>query len=528
MPALSVVRAMSESKARRSPFGVPIAGVAVVLLGAAIASAAVLDLNSGHFTYNLDDAYIHLALAEQIQAGHYGINAAEPSAPSSSILWPFLLAPFAATRFAALIPFLINLLVAAACVVVFHGILDRSLIPVLRGSRGPVACVVLILLVIGTNVIGLIFTGMEHGLQVLLGAVVLLGMIREVEDRRVPAWLPVAIAAGPLVRYESLAISAGAVSFLALRGHRRAALSTGVATVLPLVAFSLFLASLGLGLLPASVLMKAPTLGGGVDSMLGGLAQNLRAPAGIVFALGVALFGWLALRPSGASGERLLAGVLALALGLHLLAGRCGWHWRYEAYLMAFASLGMLHLFRDSVARFIHERPAAVVALVGLLGCFAIGGRHMTALATLPRVSNNIYAQHYQMHRFAVDDYRAPAAVNDVGYVSFQNENYVLDLWGLGSPEARLRARETDPRWMNEVAARHGVELAMVHKDWFEALPPNWREIGELRLTRGWIEPALETVCFYALNDSAYAKGRAAADAFRKALPAGVVFTVRP
>ncbi|HKL20996.1 MAG TPA: hypothetical protein VJ904_04275 [Tichowtungia sp.] len=57
-------------------------------------AGSILYLNGGVFTYSLDDAYIHLSLAEQIHHGHYGINAGEYSSPSSSVLCPFLLAPF--------------------------------------------------------------------------------------------------------------------------------------------------------------------------------------------------------------------------------------------------------------------------------------------------------------------------------------------------------------------------------------------------------------------------------------------------
>lgn len=54
----------------------------------------ILNLSNGYFTYTLDDPYIHLALAKNIFSGNYGINLTEPSAPSSSIIWPFILALF--------------------------------------------------------------------------------------------------------------------------------------------------------------------------------------------------------------------------------------------------------------------------------------------------------------------------------------------------------------------------------------------------------------------------------------------------
>ena len=55
---------------------------------------AILALNDGHLVFTLDDPYVHLALAEHLQRGHYGVNPNELSAPSSGIVWPFLLAPF--------------------------------------------------------------------------------------------------------------------------------------------------------------------------------------------------------------------------------------------------------------------------------------------------------------------------------------------------------------------------------------------------------------------------------------------------
>jgi hypothetical protein len=38
-------------------------------------------MTRGHFSYSLDDPYIHLALAQQIIRGHYGLNPGEVSAP---------------------------------------------------------------------------------------------------------------------------------------------------------------------------------------------------------------------------------------------------------------------------------------------------------------------------------------------------------------------------------------------------------------------------------------------------------------
>ncbi|HEY5118629.1 MAG TPA: hypothetical protein VII90_04170, partial [Anaerolineales bacterium] len=67
-------------------FGIAAAGAAVVYL-------LILRETGGRFIYNLDDAYIHMAIAKHIvQNGVWGVTPYEFSSSSSSILWPVLLA----------------------------------------------------------------------------------------------------------------------------------------------------------------------------------------------------------------------------------------------------------------------------------------------------------------------------------------------------------------------------------------------------------------------------------------------------
>ena len=63
----------------------------LVFLPLVVMLLLIFNYSDGEFTYTLDDPYIHLALAKNIWMGNYGINMTELSAPSSSILWPFLL-----------------------------------------------------------------------------------------------------------------------------------------------------------------------------------------------------------------------------------------------------------------------------------------------------------------------------------------------------------------------------------------------------------------------------------------------------
>ncbi len=141
---------------------------------------AILRLNNGFFVYTLDDPYIHMALAEHLKEGHYGVNAGEFSAPSSSILWPFLIASFASFEY---FPLLVNSASAMLTVFVFFQILNLSFRISDKSTKAILVSLLLILLILGTNTIGLIFTGMEHSLQLLLVTLVALGLI--VEEKKI-------------------------------------------------------------------------------------------------------------------------------------------------------------------------------------------------------------------------------------------------------------------------------------------------------------------------------------------------------
>jgi hypothetical protein len=485
---------------------------------------SILKLNGGHFTYTLDDPYIHLALAQRIHGGQYGINPGEPSAPSSSILWPFLMAPVAGTRFVGYLPLLIGIAAAAATMFLFYKMVVELLF---AGSSSPnpfLVSVFVFLLALATNLIGLAFSGMEHSLQVFLAGLAALGLIREAGNGRIPLFLPLAIVLGPLIRYESLAISVAATAYLFARGHRRAAIVALVATLIPLALFSAFLAHLGLGIAPTSVLLKAPILDPERKAgLLSGLRTTLRDPTGVLLALSGIWMLSLALFSTRPAQEKTFAASAALATSLHAVAGSYGAYHRWEPYIVAFVLLALLYLERRPISDAVARWPAPLMAAVAALWCVAVGSRYIFGLTTIPIAANNIYEQQYQMHRYAADFERGGVAVNDVGYVSFGNRNYVLDVLGLGSPGPPA-GEDSLSTWVSGPVARHGIETAMIYDEWFADHPRAWRRVGVLRLSRPKITPAWESVSFYATSEEAYPRVRRRVAAFQATLPPRVRF----
>ncbi|WP_369720759.1 hypothetical protein AB8Z38_27015 [Bradyrhizobium sp. LLZ17] len=145
-----------------------------------VASLAQCDFR---LVFTLDDAYIHLAVADQILSGGYGVNAGEYSSPSSSIIWPYLLALTEALHLGAFGPLLIN--GAAACATVFallraleqSGLFDDA-------SDRPFGYLIALILIFNVSAVALPMTGMEHSVHVWASVVTFVGLIGRLAEAR--------------------------------------------------------------------------------------------------------------------------------------------------------------------------------------------------------------------------------------------------------------------------------------------------------------------------------------------------------
>ncbi len=493
--------------------------------------AAILALNHGMLVYSLDDAYIHLALAARIWTGTYGINVHEISAPASSILWPFLLAPFSVLPTAAytLVPCLLNIAAASMTMKLLVRAVRRAVAPQSAQSFGPAAAAFAVVLVLATNLVPLVFTGMEHSLQQLLAVTLVAGLIEEGRTGRVPrtAWLALVLI--PLVRYDSLALAVPALLYLLWRGHFRSSILAALAIGCVCGAFSAFLLSHGLGILPASVMAKSEVMraSGAPFALALNLYVNLLGDTqGAVLLSGLVLLLAAACDGRRPASERGLALAIGGALAGEFLFGKLGAYFRYEAYIWAATLVALVHLYRDALARILAPGAALAPQIAALGGLAAASLGYLFALASTPIATNNIYDQQYQMHRFVAAYYRAPVAVNDLGWVAFRNPRYVLDFGGLASRQALLaRLNEPGSDWMRRLAHEHDVHLAMIYDGWFPQRPAEWVRVGTLKFTQLRITAAMSEVSFYATDSASVPAIRAALEEFQRGgLPNRVSF----
>ena len=425
-----------------------------------------------HFNYTLDDPYIHLQLARNIWHGHYGFNANELSAPSSSILWSFILAPFAALSFYELIPLCLNILLGLC----FAGYLFNFLKKRRWSERASFGFT--LLAVLAVNCVGLALNGMEHVLQILVGLVVvdkIFGQFPQDESRDQNNWMVSGLLAfAMLVRYEMMVFWVAAVGSYLLTKQVRKALWVGGLSIVPLALFSLFLRSLNLGFLPASVMAK--TKGHQVFplSLLDSANSNLQSRPGQILVLLVLVAVILCVKSKRASLENLW--IIVVPAILHILVGRFGWFFRYEVYIFLYMSL--LIVMQIEVVKIKRGWIAAWAVFF-----IVVYWPYLASVSKLRQACRNIHYQQGVTLEFVNKYLQEPIGTNDIGYVGFKHPYYILDLYGLASKEALgYRLNSNDFNWVTDLAKAHHVEVLFVYTKWIN---PNsdWVKVAEFETT---------------------------------------------
>ncbi len=503
----------------------PIAWLAIMSVFVARAWA----LCGGNLVFTLDDPLIHMAVSESILNGTYGINCGEPSAPSSSILWPFLLAPFELIGWGLWGPLAINICAMLAAVVLLGQMLKEAL-PALSPWGRPVmawSCVRLgigLLICLACNSWGLVMTGMEHPLHVFATLLFARASLDLAENPSGKVTLLAATACAlPLIRFEGAASAAAACLLLIWLGRRRESALLASLLLLELIAWTAFTHFQGLPVMPSSVQMKSPLVSGiagmdGIGRVFALLLHNLKISfavrQGAMLMVLMTAVGLLVARASRISHFRYGVMILLMALA-HICFGQYGWFSRYEIYVLALLFFSILVLGRD-----LWVRPECLAGLACLLTIVA--APYVKTLIDTPPAARSIYEQQVQMRRFAVDFWKQPVAVVDLGWVSYRNPSYVLDLEGLGSEEVRKlrKAGMLDAEHVEALARRHHVRLAMVYDE----------RVGHV-FSRTWIKVAVlktsvvaspsDKVCFYVSGQDLRRDVAERLKSFEKELPSG-------
>jgi len=475
-------------------------------------------LRAGIFEYPLDDVYIHLSMAEGIARGTYGINPGEPASAASSVLYPLLLLPFPGSEFQRFLPLFWNVAALLALAWTFGSWIAKC------GITGPTATFLALIAPFALNMPGVAALGMEHTLHAVSALVAVIGLWRFLEDGRIGAPLIGAVILGPMLRFEGLAISLLAAAVLVIHGRVRAGALICVAAVLPVLLFALFLVSQGLEPIPSSVLVKTAARNGPIDPVLIILRNLHEVGAATVFSTALGLTAITALPVVSADRKRQqLLFVVWIAVVAHLCAGRIGWGARYELYFMVMMGAAFV-LVLPLLGRKLYI--SVISGAVALAGYYT-----QVAVHTYSWSARSVHLQQAQMARLIHLLPGEPVAVNDIGWPSWRNDAYVLDLWGLAAPEARdlrLRSGRGDPvgEWAARLAAERGIRYAMIYEHWIrEGIGSHWLAVATLKLDGRAGLVGGDTVKISATDPAFEAPLRAALRELKRELPSGAILT---
>lgn len=520
------VEADSAERTAAPPVGWIGAAIFVVLVGALV----YVDVRrNGSFTYPLDDAYIHLRLAENLSSGTLGLNPGEFASAGSSPLWPVLLAaPTGLLGPLVGLPLLLNVIFGIALLVSLdrwardHELADRERWLLQLGM----------LVVVPLPVVA--FTGMEHVLQVLafllLVGVVIDQVVGRVDQRSDPgaddsgiidepppslrADLFIGLAAlfAASLRFETIFLLVPLAVLLLLARRWRAVVIAAVGALIPVAVTALVNLAQGWPALPASVMMKsiANDSTTGLVRLLPHLpSRAILEPRILGVFIAMTVLWWFA-RQAGTPRWRRMSdcwtfvAVAVLALHFGYLTANGGF--RYEAYVMAIAVVATVVNLHTLVSGSELGTRTTVPALFryGAIACLVLAGVNgLSMYRAVSLAATEIHSQQIQMADFVAEACPGCSIVaNDIGALALYSGGHILDDYGLAN-EWVLRHKLADT-WNKErlfdLGEDNDAAMAVVYDDpyWLPGIPDQWERLGT------WTIPEAtsvggRTVSFYSL-----------------------------
>lgn len=566
-----------RSSSKWHQLGLPwVLGMVAGLVCLALYVLRTRGLTEGHFIYALDDPYISMGIAKNLlQSGTWGTSPVDFSSASSSIIWPIALAvSFLFTAISPLSPYLLNLIALVWGALLVRRIVQRQL-PHLR-SLAFWSLALFWLSAMAAPVTTLLLTGLEHiwhwiaVLSAIDAAALSMTTPNKARNAKIAlAWAP----ALTLVRYESMALVVLVAALFALHRRFGLALRYLAAGFAPVVLFGLWSMLQGAMFFPNSLVIKASPNGAGLGGKLLIALQrswdSLYHHASLsTLMLAATLLLWALmgrkLKRSWPAQRRVcvihLLCFLAMSLA-HAGFASFGWLYRYEAYLLAWGTfgvlLGLLHLLESrldrqplSIARsawgasqaclstfmdqrgWIWYRNLALAACVGW-GGYIIALRSNRASGRALLATRNIYEQQYQFAKFLGRYYPEQSiALNDIGAASFFPSVRVVDLYGLGNTEVAKLKREKRYKQahIEAIGREQDVPVAIVYDRWFHiygGMPESWTRVGRWRI-RNNVVCGDEAITFYGTSPTQAKSLAAKLREFSRELPERVIIESAP
>jgi len=504
-----------------------------------------LYLNDGHFVYALDDAYIHMSMADNfVNYGHWATNKIEFASASSSPLWVLILSSvYAVFGENTPAPFILNLLfqffaIAAAYYILRKFEIDKYLVPFLLAF------------ILITPMPAMLFSGMEHSAQLAFTLVFVFIAIeslssKETDNKKLIILLIAALLfAG--IRYEDMVLLSIMSLLFFFKGKRWLALMIFITGLMPLVIYGVISTSHGWLFIPNTLLLKS----GLPEYTAVGLVRfafkafrNITEPHVFVLLIIMAYLYIFNLKRYKSFWDKkqllLVVSAVTLIINMSIIEyNHNGSFYRYEAYLIALSILAILISIYDLIPHFFaflnsfKHRIIKFAAIGFLLVVITPLAVRAFTLFGIPHASMEYHNQQYQMAQFCklyAKDMNI--ALNDIGMVNYYTENKVTDLLGLSDIEvAKQRLNRTyNTRFIEELGTKENVRLVICYEHWFDeygGLPASWKKIAEWTMNDYNFFLGNSTVAIYALNQNDESYLREKLKEYANKLPKSVSYEI--
>lgn len=480
-----------------------------------------LSINNGTFIYVLDDPYVHMAMAKNfVYHGVLGVDQYGFTSSSSSPLWILLLSTiYFAFGVNDLIPLIINVIFATITVLMAYLILNYYKLSSFYNL------LFLLIFIFLTPIPALVFTGMEHLLQIILTlsfAFISAIMLSKEEYGGLKLYLLIILAAlSVAVRYENIFIIFIVAILFIMRKQLLNSISLLISGLIPVIVYGIYSSFMGWFFLPNSLITKSTFVENKIqifsvdgifrflDNFKSIMSIHLFIP--VTLSLGILIYR-LDKEKNGWNSPNLLLIIFIGAILLHMLLARVGWFYRYEAYLLSLGILAiavgikeylpsMLKVNKNQISKYL-----AIILLIFLL-FFPIADRGYNSIKETPKASHNIYDQQYQMALFVKEYYSGNAvSLNDVGTVNYYADIKSVDLLGLSGLEVSKSILKGNYSIddMDNLTRKNNVKVAIIYEDLFKeyltgGIPPQWVKVGEWKISNK-ITPFMDTVTIYAVD----------------------------
>ncbi|MFH1049580.1 MAG: hypothetical protein V1779_01475 [bacterium] len=484
---------------------------AIFLIAFSIQFIVSLLINNWHFSYALDDPYIHLAMAKNLtENGIWGPTLYEFASTSSSPLYTLIISFFFLTGLKfTFISLLVNLVSVAFLLFFINKIMIK------KGFNNKTIVFISLLIVVFAPAVALTLTGMEHLLHsafILLLIYFSLEIVSKNQSNKFLFLFGLISLIATSLRFETLFVVLAISIILLIKKKFKPLFMIVLGGVLPVIILGLISILNSSYFLPNTLLTKGHYPVFTFPELLGQASQwiiiSFRHPhilsCFVLLSLNIILpnkenrnldNNWFTIS---------IIGIVSLIL--HLTFARIGWFYRYEAYLVVlslFSISPILNRMFEKNTGFVSVlKNNKLLVTILIISLIPLTHRLISSVYKSSLAPKNIYEQQIKLAEFLNEYQYHSVVLNDIGAACYYNNLQLVDMAGLANKEIieAIKSGEYNTSFITDFTSRKNSRIAVIHEDIVDfKLPDNWKKAAYWKIKNN-VVCYKDKIYFYSLK----------------------------